>query len=553
MLSPTSRPKTPVSGMGTPIGERGATPLGRQNSRGSYGGIHAARAKASPSTAVAGGAAKPVLPARRPLCGPSAFDMLRERDVAQDEQAASENHEHADGVAGGIDSSNRGDSPEMDAGDRDNFAMPPDSDTDSAEGDRRDRLDEHAAPKIPASAGRDNSSVARASSGNVSAGPQSIAQESAADYVERVKRSMGMVNKDSHSEELSRGTSAEIQEDVTALSQPPAAVARQGSRDMAAVVPSARARSIDARAAAATGRSVDPSSIRAQSSEPRLVVKDAKTVSMESVEDSDDDDEDAGKPSSAAGLGKPGGEPWKLDVKAMVKDFAREERSRTGAGPARGPSGKAPTAPRPPKAPPNSNPSVSPAGNLRAVTETEADRLAVQSQENVPPEEQLFFSRKPREVDYVPASLDEFKQKGYGKKEIAHLGKLGPDLDDEELLMKRAVQEKKKQFSKELQKINRQRMDIAARKDAKLELKPEAKTTARSKAQEFARNVPKPKPPPQPAKPPPMDRKSKEADAVKEVEKNQADWDDIRRREKQHYDDVLRVKDIKDFLQQLPY
>jgi len=259
----------------------------------------------------------------------------------------------------------------------------------------------------------------------------------------------------------------------------------------------------------------------------------------------DDDDSDDEVPASGGSCGKPSVEPWKLDVKSMVKDFAREERARSGVG------AKAPAAPRPPKAPPTSAP-------VRRNNDPEGERQPLQprdSNSNPDPENPLY-SRKPREVDYVPASLDEFKQKGYDKKEVVQLGKLGPDLDDPELLMKRAVQEQQKQFSKELQKINRQRMSVAAQKGTKPETKPEAKPTARSKAEEFARNVPKPKAP-QPVKPLRVEKKPREADAAKEAEKetekDQADWDEIRRREKQHHEDVLRVKDIKDFLGQLPH
>merc|ERR1711871_449791 len=128
------------------------------------------------------------------------------------------------------------------------------------------------------------------------------------------------------------------------------------------------------------------------------------------------------------------------------------ERSRAAGPPKAG--AKAAGAPRPPRVPPQAA-AASPSRAKQAEIEKQA-------QENVPPGEQLFFSRKPREVDYTPASVDEFKQK-YVNKEYSELGKLGPDLDDDELLMKRAIQEKKKQFSKELQKINRQRAEAASR------------------------------------------------------------------------------------------
>lgn len=40
---------------------------------------------------------------------------------------------------------------------------------------------------------------------------------------------------------------------------------------------------------------------------------------------------------------------------------------------------------------------------------------------------------------------------------MALVRRLGPDLDDEDLLMKRAIQEKVKQFSRELHRVNKHR------------------------------------------------------------------------------------------------
>jgi len=88
-----------------------------------------------------------------------------------------------------------------------------------------------------------------------------------------------------------------------------------------------------------------------------------------------------------------------------------------------------------------------------------------------------------------------------------------------------------------------------------METKPKPKPSAREKAEEFARNVPKPKLS-QPLKAPPAERRPKEpplADASAEAERDRADMEEIKRREKQHNEDVLRVKDIKDFLSQLPH
>ncbi|CAL1162572.1 unnamed protein product [Cladocopium goreaui] len=58
---------------------------------------------------------------------------------------------------------------------------------------------------------------------------------------------------------------------------------------------------------------------------------------------------------------------------------------------------------------------------------------------------------------YTPATLDEYKQRFGSKADYAELGRLGPDLDDEDLLMKRAIQEKVKEFSRELHRVNKHR------------------------------------------------------------------------------------------------
>merc|ERR1719247_1442851 len=147
--------------------------------------------------------------------------------------------------------------------------------------------------------------------------------------------------------------------------------------------------------------------------------------------DEDDSDDDEGLPATSA--------PWKLDVKSMVKDFAREERAR-GVIPSK-PSTKPQAPARPPKAM-----KAKDCGNRR-MSDSEPEKPVPNASEPVPPGEQLFFSRKPRETEFVPATVDEYKQKGYANKEYAELKPtLGPDLDDEELLQKKAMQERKKEF-----------------------------------------------------------------------------------------------------------
>eukprot|EP00435_Cladocopium_sp_Y103_P073603 s16_g44.t1 len=81
-------------------------------------------------------------------------------------------------------------------------------------------------------------------------------------------------------------------------------------------------------------------------------------------------------------------------------------------------------------------------------------------------------------VEYTPATLEEYKQRFGGKADYSELGRLGPDLDDEDLLMKRAIQEKVKEFSRELHRVNKHR---AAKAQPKHEPKADPKPTARAK------------------------------------------------------------------------
>eukprot|EP00434_Breviolum_minutum_P009316 symbB.v1.2.008211.t1/scaffold492.1/size196413/14 len=143
-------------------------------------------------------------------------------------------------------------------------------------------------------------------------------------------------------------------------------------------------------------------------------------------------------------------------------------------------------------------------------------------------------------VEYTPATVEEYKQRFGNKAEVSELGRLGPDLDDEDLLMKRAIQEKVKQFSRELHRVNKHR---AAKAQPKPEPKAESKPTARAKAMQFAKNIPKPKllPPKQVLVSP--------TNAVEEDQ--DAEWEDLRRRERQHLEDVARIAEVKQLLERL--
>lgn len=152
-------------------------------------------------------------------------------------------------------------------------------------------------------------------------------------------------------------------------------------------------------------------------------------------------------------------------------------------------------------------------------------------------------------MDFTPATVDEYKEKFGAKGELQQLGCLGADLDDEGLLMKKAMQEKVKQFSKELGRINHKKAP------AKPKPKPKAEPTARDKMLEFAQNVPKPKIQARPAlmvekeAPSAADARQRAKDA--QLENQQDDWEEIRRREQQHFEDVAKVAEIKAFMSQL--
>ena len=105
-------------------------------------------------------------------------------------------------------------------------------------------------------------------------------------------------------------------------------------------------------------------------------------------------------------------------------------------------------------------------------------------------QDQLYYSRKARPVDYAP------KTKALRKQEYRTLGKLKADLNDPVLVAKRANQMRVKEFSKKLGKVNRtvlKQQENAAAARPRRARAPAAKSK-REKAIEFAkRSVPKPK------------------------------------------------------------
>ena len=99
----------------------------------------------------------------------------------------------------------------------------------------------------------------------------------------------------------------------------------------------------------------------------------------------------------------------------------------------------------------------------------------------------LAFSKKARPVDYTPYTERDYKAllgDGYFE-----LGKLGPDLDPEELAEKRLRQERIRAYADAVRQENRQQAAFAPPP------RPAPKPPSnRQKAIEFARNVPRPKP-----------------------------------------------------------
>lgn len=466
-----------------------------------YAGMYAARNKAPASPCIKSPLAKTVT---KPRCGPQAFDMLRQMNTQTSEQAS---------VHGASPGAFPGQGNQSKENDGDRFVMPGDSD---------DEEEDFAGDRPPVVSMQSKSRRVEERNGSGSVGSQGVAsggtsvvineraeeiQESAADYVERLKR----------------GISAQSPNVPSA--QPPLVEARQ-----------ARALSSEPRATAPLqGKSMSPAALRANSSEPRASV--GRAPPARANHDSDDDSDSDGEGPSAFGQG---GAPWKSSIRQMVKEFAHEERSRErssgGEGASRDPNPRR----RPPKAP----------GAVDALSE---DRRRVPADAEVEQESgdhsDPLQCKKPRVVDYTPATLEDYKNK-FANKDYSKLRSLGPDLDDEDLLMKKAKQMRQKQYCEEVQRINRQKSTITAATPSKPEPKPEPKPSARAQALEFAKKVPKPKP-----KPRPKPQEAKQQDESMEAPKRssdedveRADLEEIERREQQHFEDVALVKQIKEFL-----
>lgn len=466
----------------------------RQPPGAGYANLHQARGRKPASPAAP--AAKP---AARPLCGPSAFQFLKDLDDAKKAEASPAQEGQA--MSGSEDAVSQ----DMADEEQDGFVMPA-SDAESDGSDRPVKLGQQTTTAVPSS-------------------------DAAADYVEQVKRGFGLaadngfVQPDQPAPKQELRVSHQPGNVAAAFAElglpPPDAMAAGGS------IQSARSRSSDPRQPAGgdSGQAPTRPLARSRSSDPRAAVAAARLAAAQDSDDDDDDDDDA-----SAGRAI----QWKADVRSMVKNFAQEERAKaakqagTTAPKPSGDSGG--TTRKPPRAP--------------APAVEQNRRCQVEDEQPI-----AIVSKKPRApVDFTPATVDAYKQKyGAAKPDKSELGHLGPDLDDDNLLMKKAVQSKVKEFSKELHRINRQRSQAAAEK-LKPAPKPEPKSNARSKALEYAQNVPKPKVQAQPKV-----VVTSSPTKTSEEAQNELDWEDIRCREQQHFEDVAKVVQVKEFLAKLPF
>eukprot|EP00397_Hematodinium_sp_SG-2012_P027038 GEMP01028382.1.p1 GENE.GEMP01028382.1~~GEMP01028382.1.p1 ORF type:complete len:608 (+),score=145.83 GEMP01028382.1:183-2006(+) len=157
-------------------------------------------------------------------------------------------------------------------------------------------------------------------------------------------------------------------------------------------------------------------------------------------------------------------------------------------------------------------------------------------------QDKLFFSKKPRPVDYVPAKVCEYQAKYTGQK--VELTSLGPDLGNEDLLVKKARAAQIKEFSKQLRDVNRHRITSQS-----TDAKPKPKELSRrQKALEFASSVPKPKIP----ESRPLKIKSSEGPAEEKKEDEQRDAvDQLCDQWRKHLEHKNQVNFIKSYLEEI--
>lgn len=115
---------------------------------------------------------------------------------------------------------------------------------------------------------------------------------------------------------------------------------------------------------------------------------------------------------------------------------------------------------------------------------------------NVGPKDQLYFSKLPREVEYKPYTLEQYKL--IKPAEYVEISKMKPDLNSDELIAKRANAERIKEFSKNLRNFNSQMIGNQQKlpsgsESHEIDNAKKKMLSARERALQFAKNIPKPK------------------------------------------------------------
>lgn len=142
--------------------------------------------------------------------------------------------------------------------------------------------------------------------------------------------------------------------------------------------------------------------------------------------------------------------------------------------------------------------------------------------------------------------MEEYKLQ-FQTGQYQELGHLGADLDNPELMGKRAVADRVRSFSKQLREVNKARTERSASEGPRAQPKASA-PSARQRALEFAKKVPRPKFAPQLAAPVPP-AASEGPEAVDEEQQTlQALWAEIEEREEQHRTDRETIGQMKDRL-----
>ena len=161
----------------------------------------------------------------------------------------------------------------------------------------------------------------------------------------------------------------------------------------------------------------------------------------------------------------------------------------------------------------------------------------------------LAFSKKARPVEYTPYTERDYKAllgEGYFE-----LGKLGPDLDPEELAEKRLRQERIRAYADAVRQENRQQAAFAPPP------RPAPKPPSnRQKAIEFARNVPRPRlradPDPDPGDAAGRRRAAsgsddagREEEEEEQEEQEQEEETELQRRQRRHLEDRALVEAMR--------